>query len=135
MSHVDHTGMSVFAAPSPSVRDKVLRFAGAGILAALLVGAASFLAAGTAWAGTSVKILSPADGATVDSPVSVTFAFHPEGKANHVHVIVDGDFIMKTTKSPVTVTLDKGPHTIMLRAATVHHHLLKAKSTIHVTVN
>ena len=85
-------------------------------------------------AKTSIKILSPKNGATVSQRVSVKYDYHKEGRANHVHVFVDGNFTKATSADPVVLTLDKGHHTILIRAASRHHDLLNATASVDVTV-
>ena len=101
----------------------------------VVMGATVLALSGAAWEKPEVEILSPKNGAVVGKHILVKYAFHHEWRADHVHVFVDGNFLMSTHQNPLTLTLGKGVHTIMLRAATVHHNLLKAKGSVSVTVN
>ncbi|MGC8529768.1 MAG: hypothetical protein ACP5OP_06170 [Leptospirillia bacterium] len=85
-------------------------------------------------AATTITIVSPAPDAQVQSPVVVKYKYHKEGRANHIHVIVDGQFRMVSHKSPVTMKLPAGKHTILLQAATKHHNLLDASAKVNVEV-
>ena len=100
----------------------------------LLTGALLLLPVTPALAKTTIKILSPENGATVPQKVVVKYAYHKEGRANHVHVFVDGNFLEATHEDPVTLNLPSGHHTIMLRAASRHHDLLKARASVDVDV-
>ena len=100
----------------------------------LLTGALLLLPVTPALAKTTIKILSPENGATVPQNVVVKYAYHKEGRANHVHVFVDGNFLEATHEDPVTLNLPSGHHTIMLRAASRHHDLLKAQASVEVDV-
>ncbi len=99
----------------------------------ILVGAL-LLPVSPAFAKTTIKILSPKNGATVSGKVRVKYAYHKEGRANHVHIFVDGNFLEATHDDPVTLKLPSGHHTIMLRAASRHHDLLKARASVGVDV-
>lgn len=107
-----------------------------GIKSFALVAAGVFLlaTASPALAKTTIKILSPTNGSTVSQNVSVKYAYHKEGRANHVHVFVDGNFLKATKADPINLNLEKGHHTIMLRAASAHHDLLNARASVDVDV-
>ncbi len=101
---------------------------------AALAGSLILLPLSTALAETTIKILSPKNGETVSQKVRVKYAYHKEGRANHVHIFVDGNFLEATHDDPVTLNLPSGHHTIMLRAASRHHDLLKARASVDVDV-
>lgn len=103
-------------------------------LRSLTIGFAVLVSSGAAWEKPVVEIVSPKNGTTVGKHVVVKYAFHHEWRADHVHVFVDGNFLMSTHQNPFRLTLEKGVHTIMLRAATVHHNLIKARGSVDVTV-
>ncbi len=103
-------------------------------LGRIIMGASVLVFCGAAWEKPVVEIISPKNGAVVGKHVMVKYAFHHEWRADHVHVFVDGNFLKSTHQNPLALTLGKGVHTIMLRAATVHHNLLKARGSIDVTV-
>ena len=100
----------------------------------LLTGALLLLPLSPALAETTIRILSPKNGATVPGKVTVKYAYHKEGRANHVHIFVDGNFLEATHDDPVTLDLPSGHHTILLRAASRHHDLLKARASVDVDV-
>lgn len=129
MIHPAHSIQKTAVPRSTFTRNTVLSLA-----AVLLTGAVILIPGGSAWASTTIEILSPKNGAVVSQKVPVKYAYHKEGRADHVHVFVDGNFLMATHKDPVTLTLDKGQHTIMIRAASAHHNLLKARASVDVTV-
>ena len=129
MIHPAHSIQKTAVPRSTFTRNTVLSLA-----AVLLTGAVVLIPGGSAWASTTIEILSPKNGAVVSQKVPVKYAYHKEGRADHVHVFVDGNFLMATHKDPVTLTLDKGQHTIMIRAASAHHNLLKARASVDVTV-
>ena len=85
-------------------------------------------------AATTITILSPAPNAAVHNPVVVKYKYHKEGRANHIHVMVDGQFLKVSHESPVTMKLPPGKHTILLQAATKHHNLLDASAKVDVRV-
>lgn len=87
-----------------------------------------------AFADTTITILSPAPKATVENPVTVAYKYHKEGRANHIHVMIDGQFLKVSHHSPVTMKLPAGPHTILLQAASRHHDLLDATAKVKVRV-
>lgn len=107
---------------------------GTGLAIGLLAGPMAFYPAETAMAATTIKILAPKSGAEVSRHVTVKYAYHREGKANHIHIFIDGNFLKVSHHSPANLTLEKGHHTIMLQAATKHHDLLDTKVSVDVTV-
>lgn len=109
-------------------------FTRGGLALSLAAGLLLLAQTSPATAKTTIKILSPKNGATVSQRVSVKYAYHKEGRANHVHVFVDGNFTKATSDDPVVLTLDKGHHTILIRAASRHHDLLNATASVDVTV-
>ncbi len=134
MIHPAHSIQKTAVPRSTFTRNTVLSLAGSALAAVLMTGAVVLIPGGSAWASTTIEILSPKNGAVVSQKVPVKYAYHKEGRADHVHVFVDGNFLMATHKDPVTLTLDKGQHTIMIRAASAHHNLLKARASVDVTV-
>ncbi len=108
----------------------VLKTMGSALVAASVI----LFAAGPAFAKTTIKIVSPKNGEEVSQSVSVKYDYHKEGRANHVHVFVDGNFLEATHDDPIVLKLEQGKHTIMLRAASRHHNLLKARASVDVTV-
>lgn len=87
-----------------------------------------------ALADTTITILSPKENATVENPVTVAYKYHKEGRANHIHVMIDGQFLKVSHHSPITMKLPSGKHTILLQAASAHHDLLDATATVKVLV-
>ena len=110
------------------------RLAPSAWVASILLAGSLLFPSIPAMADTTIKILSPKQGATVESPLTLTYKYHKEGRADHIHVIIDGQFIMVTHKSPVKITLPSGNHTILLQAATRHHNLLDATAKVDVSV-
>ena len=101
---------------------------------AFLAGLLLLLPTLPAMAATTITILSPAADATVQNPVVVKYKYHKEGRANHIHVMVDGQFLKVSHRSPVSMKLPAGKHTILLQAATKHHNLLDASAKVDVRV-
>ena len=103
---------------------------------AALVGA--LLSTGVVWAAEgSVKIESPKNGATVKGPnVTVTFKFVKGGDADHVHLLVDGEFVkpVKNADSVEAKDLKPGIHDITIQASKADHELIDVKDTIKVKV-
>lgn len=85
----------------------------------------------------SVKIGSPKNGATVKGPnVTVKFTFVKGGEADHVHLLVDGEFV-KPIKGGDTVEakdLKPGMHEITIQASKANHELIDVKDTVKVKV-
>ena len=121
-------------AQSPGDRKDIASHRLKELTTAALAAALLLLPVSPALAKTTIKILSPKNGATVSSKVRVKYAYHKEGRANHVHIFVDGNFLEATHNDPVTLNLPSGHHTIMLRAASRHHDLLKARASVDVDV-
>ena len=121
-------------AQSPGDRKDIASSRLKDLTTAALAAALLLLPVSPALAKTTIKILSPKNGATVSSKVRVKYAYHKEGRANHVHIFVDGNFLEATHNDPVTLNLPSGHHTIMLRAASRHHDLLKARASVDVDV-
>ncbi len=117
-----------------SARKPLSSFFSNRLTMAALAGSILLLPVSPAFAKTTIKILSPKNGATVSGKVRVKYAYHKEGRANHVHIFVDGNFLEATHDDPVTLKLPSGHHTIMLRAASRHHDLLKARASVGVDV-
>lgn len=123
-----------FGAGAPSKLKKISSIFANSLATALMVGAFVLFSSGAAWSKTTIKIVSPKNGAEVSKHFSVKYTYHKEGRANHVHVFVDGNFLEATHKDPIPLTLETGHHTILLRAASAHHNLLKARASVDVTV-
>ena len=117
-----------------AARPRQLRRSPSRWVASTLLAGSLLLSTIPAWADTTIKILSPKEDASVQSPVTVQYRYHKEGKANHIHVMVDGQFLMVSRKSPLKLTLPAGKHTILLQAATAHHDLLDATAKVDVLV-
>jgi hypothetical protein len=127
-------------------------------LATLLAALAGLLAScGGGEDGARVAIASPADGATVETPVSVTmeadgFDLEPAGAvregAGHLHLIVDGDCVSAGEQIPADEThvhladgateteldLAPGAHTLCLQAGDGAHTALDLTDQITITV-
>ena len=90
------------------------------------------------WAANpSVKIESPKDGATVKGPtVSVKFKFVKGGDADHVHLLVDGEFVkpIKSADTAEAKDLKPGMHEITIQASKANHELIDVKDTVKVKV-
>jgi hypothetical protein len=85
----------------------------------------------------SVKIESPKDGATVKgSTLSVKFKFVKGGDADHVHLIVDGQFIqpIKGANTVEARDLAPGMHEITIQASKADHELIDVKDTVKIKV-
>ncbi len=114
-------------------------------MAGLLLSSAALAEATPSKEGAMAYILSPADGATVSSPVTVTFGLKGMGVApagtdkagtGHHHLIIDTDLPPLDENIPAdenhvhfgggqtetTVELTPGPHTLQLLLAD-HNHL------------
>ena len=109
--------------------------------------------------GATVSFASPADGATVSSPLKVSFAVEgievkPAGElaagSGHHHLVIDGEAIPMGTVVPKDAThihygggqteteveLSPGPHTLTMQLADGMHRSYgpALSATIHVTV-
>ena len=124
----NNSSLSGFSSPYPHGRSCMTWFASALLAGLLLIPSLPAMAA------TTITILSPAPDAIVHNPVVVKYKYHKEGRANHIHVMVDGQFLKVTHQSPVTMKLPAGKHTILLQAATKHHNLLDASAKVDVQV-
>lgn len=104
------------------------------ISAALLLLAPMGVAPVSASEKTTVKIVSPKSGAVVHDPFMLKYIYHKGPRANHVHVYVDGTLYKPTHDNPVKMDIPAGKHTIVVKAASRHHHILGPKSQVTVTV-
>ncbi len=101
---------------------------------------AFLLLAPTAFAGeTSVKIISPADGARLDAMAQNKLAYevHPGQKGDHTHLYVDGTetAILRKLKGAVTLeTLPPGDHDICIKVVNKAHTPVGVDKCIKVTV-
>ncbi len=97
-----------------------------------------FLSSGAVRAAeSSVKIESPKDGATVKGPnVMVKFKFVKGGDADHVHLLVDGEFVrpIKSGDSAEAKDLKPGMHEITIQASKANHELIDVKDSVKVKV-
>lgn len=134
MIQTEKSGEGATLTRSASQPKKISSFFYNGLGISLMAGAVVLFSSGGVLAETTLKIVSPKNGAEVSKNVSVKYAYHKEGRADHVHVFVDGNFLEATHKDPVPLTLEAGHHTILLRAASAHHNLLKARASVDVTV-
>jgi hypothetical protein len=92
-------------------------------------------------AGTSVEIISPKDGDTVEQTFEVEFRVSgtdigptSTGK-NHVHVYIDDNYDVHESTDPYTVSgLSAGSHQIEVVIAKANHDETETKDGISVTV-
>ncbi len=84
----------------------------------------------------TVTILSPKPNAVVGSDVTVTWTQEKAGRADHVHVFVDGGQMKPviTGTSTVMKGLSKGTHEITVQAYSSDHEPLDAKASVTVKV-
>jgi len=93
------------------------------------------LLAGSAWAAGTVKIASPANGATVDASFPLEVKVEQGGGVEHYHLFVDGEFVKAVMDPKVTVgPLASGKHKIKAWGASSSHRLLDVSDEIEVTV-
>jgi hypothetical protein len=88
----------------------------------------------------SVKIQSPADGATLDAldENRVIYEVKPGPRGDHAHVIVDGKevAILRELKgSYLLETLSTGKHNLCVSVANKDHVLIGIDQCVRVTVN
>ncbi len=116
---------------------RVARIAWHGVFAAALV-AASMLSTGTIAraADGTVTLVSPKPNEVVGADVTVTWTQEKSGRADHVHVFVDGGQMkpVKTGASTVVKGLSKGVHEITVQAYSSDHEPLDAKASVTVKV-
>jgi hypothetical protein len=100
----------------------------------------SLCAASMAWAQKgSVEILSPADGATLDSfdQNRIRYRVVPGPRGDHVHLYVDGKeaAILRELKGSHTLeTLSPGPHELCIKVVNKAHVSLGVQRCINVRV-
>jgi hypothetical protein len=93
-------------------------------------------------AGGSVTILSPKDGAVLNSgdDVKLSYDVHLSPNGNHLHVYVDDQSPIidrDVSGCPCSLTLpdlSAGPHQVAVKEATVNHVLTGVGSTVKFTV-
>src|SRR5574341_829145 len=115
-----------------------LRAIGCSVLAAV-VWSGGLIAPSTdvVWAADgTVTIVSPKPSAAVGSDVTVTWTQEKAGRADHVHVFVDGGQMKPVTTGTSTVMkgLSKGTHEITVQAYSSDHEPLDAKASVTVKV-
>lgn len=128
------TEQPVLDAIPPLELKKISARLATGMMEALVIGAIMLFLSGVAWAKTTIKIVSPKNGALVGGHVSLEYTYHKERRPTHIHIFVDGNFLKATHDNPVTLTLPPGHHIIMLRAASAHHNLLKTMDSVNINV-
>lgn len=92
--------------------------------------------------GGSIKIISPKDGATLDSGsgIQLKYDVHLSPNGNHLHVYVDGGRpIIDRNVSGCPCTLDlpslsSGKHTVEVKEATAGHDLTGLQTSVSFTV-
>ncbi|MFZ5874779.1 MAG: Ig-like domain-containing protein [Nitrospirota bacterium] len=84
----------------------------------------------------TVTVVSPKPNAVVGSEVTVTWVQEKAGRADHVHVFVDGGQMKPVTTGASTVLkgLSKGVHEITVQAYSSDHEPLDAKASVTVKV-
>ncbi len=85
----------------------------------------------------TITIEAPRQNETIKgSEVTVRWKQVKEGKADHVHIVIDDkrEIPVKSGDSKVVRDLAKGPHQLTVQAATVDHELLDVKDTVKITV-
>ncbi|MFZ5862651.1 MAG: hypothetical protein ACOYXR_07425 [Nitrospirota bacterium] len=84
----------------------------------------------------TVTVVSPKPNAVVGSDVTVTWAQEKVGRADHVHVFVDGGQMKPVTTGASTVVkgLSKGVHEVTVQAYSSDHEPLDAKASVTVKV-
>jgi hypothetical protein len=84
----------------------------------------------------TVTIVSPKPNAVVGGDVTVTWIQEKSGRADHVHVFVDGGQMKPVTTGTSTVMrgLSKGTHEITVQAYSSDHEPLDAKASVTVKV-
>ena len=95
------------------------------------------VAGGWAWAADgTVAITAPKPNEIVRGDVTVTWNQEKAGRADHVHVFIDGGAMkpVKTGTSIVLKGLTKGVHEITVQAYSSEHEPLDAKASVTVKV-
>jgi hypothetical protein len=100
-----------------------------------LAAVVSLLVAAPAWAGGSVKILSPENGATVGQNVTLKVKVTPGDGLEHYHLFVDNEFQKAVMSEETSVKLPPGKHMIKAWGASSSHKLLDVSDEIEVTVH
>lgn len=106
-------------------------------LFAIFVGILFVVAGGWAWAADgAVTMIAPKPNEIVKGDVTVTWSQEKAGRADHVHVFIDGGTMkpVKTGTSIVLKGLTKGVHEITVQAYSSEHEPLDAKASVTVKV-
>lgn len=95
--------------------------------ATLLLVCAAWASGASAQATGSAKLVSPADGAMLNtvSPVLVTYEVVPGSKVDHIHLYVDG-------KEAAVLRETRGTHSLTPMSAGTHELCIKAVTRAHV---
>lgn len=111
-------------AASGRLRRTCLAASGVGLVATVAAYAA-IPAAPTAPAGLSLRIASPAAGATVTSPLAVRICASGSavpGRGRLLSVSVDGRQVAEVNADAAVVTIGTGEHTLRVELVTTTHH-------------
>ena len=121
------------------VRHRILRCALIGLWGVLLAGPLIFTSSLKAQATPSLKLIAPADGATVDGPVTVRvehsgivfdgtkIGMAPEPGVGHWHINIDGKYAGLAVSNVIEIpndavpTISAGQHTIMVNLHENNH--------------
>lgn len=116
---------------------RVARLAWIGVFVVVLGGGLMAVTATiTRAADGTVALISPKPNTVVGTDVTVTWTQDKSGRADHVHVFVDGGQMkpVKTGASTVVKGLLKGTHEITVQAYSSDHEPLEAKASVTVKV-
>ncbi|MFQ5456451.1 MAG: hypothetical protein ACE5EA_09675 [Nitrospirota bacterium] len=99
----------------------------------------SLVVTGSLWAGGDghITIESPKDEEVIGGhKVKIKFEQIKEGRADHVHIFVDGKLAKPLIgKNETTINISrKGSHEITVRAATANHNLLDVKDSVTIEI-
>jgi hypothetical protein len=111
-------------------------------LYAIPVAILTFACAAPAMAAGSVSILSPKDGAVLNSgdDIKLSYDVHLSPNGNHLHIYVDDQSPIidrDVSGCPCSLTLpdlSPGQHQVAVKEATVNHDLTGVQSTVTFTV-
>lgn len=80
----------------------------------------------------TITIISPKSGEVIQgTTVTIIWEHVKEGRADHVHMIIDGKRQFPVfTVPPKTLPLKPGEHEIIIQAATEDHKLLEPKASV-----
>jgi hypothetical protein len=108
------------------------------LIASIVTGLVVIFVAGLSvgWAQqATVKLLSPKDGETIGSSISVKWEFKKAGNADHVHLYLDGANQGPQFGTSVELKgLSNGPHTVRVIAATKSHQEIGPEASVKVSV-